>query len=120
MKVEKDGGDKSGAKADAAQSTADDDDAYVNLSDGGHFENLGLYELVRRKCDLIVIGDGEEVIHRVVDLVKRGKQEGWSRLTLLRHLAHVPGTYVPSGYTTHATVEGWQVPRAMLCRPALK
>ena len=63
--------------------------------------------------DAFVIGDGEEVIHRVVDLVKRGKQEGWSRPTLLRHLAHVPGTYVPSGYTTHATVEGWQVPRAM-------
>lgn len=63
--------------------------------------------------DAFVIGDGEEVIHRVVDLVKRGKQEGWSRPTLLRHLAHVPGTYVPSGYTAHATVEGWQVPRAV-------
>ena len=23
---------------------------YVNLSDGGHFENLGLYEMVRRRC----------------------------------------------------------------------
>lgn len=40
--------------------TADTDDAYVNLSDGGHFENLGLYELVRRRCRLIVIGDGEQ------------------------------------------------------------
>jgi hypothetical protein len=33
---------------------------YVNLSDGGHFDNLGLYELVRRHCRYIVIGDGEE------------------------------------------------------------
>jgi len=33
---------------------------YVNLSDGGHFENLGLYELVRRRCRYIIIGDGEE------------------------------------------------------------
>lgn len=40
--------------------TADTDDAYVNLSDGGHFENLGLYELVRRKCRLIIVGDGEQ------------------------------------------------------------
>lgn len=40
--------------------TAEEDDAYVNLSDGGHFENLGLYELVRRKCKLIVVGDGEQ------------------------------------------------------------
>jgi hypothetical protein len=37
-----------------------DHSAYVNLSDGGHFENLGLYELVRRRCRYIVIGDGEQ------------------------------------------------------------
>ncbi len=62
--------------------------------------------------DAFVIGDGEEVIHRVVDLVKQGKRECWSRPTLLRRLAHVPGTYVPSGYDTETTAEGWQVPRA--------
>jgi hypothetical protein len=33
---------------------------YVNVSDGGHFENLGLYELVRRRCRYIIIGDGEQ------------------------------------------------------------
>lgn len=31
----------------------------INLSDGGHFDNLGLYELVRRECRLIICGDGE-------------------------------------------------------------
>jgi hypothetical protein len=31
---------------------------FLQLSDGGHFENLGLYELVRRKMDLIVVSDG--------------------------------------------------------------
>ncbi len=30
---------------------------YVNLSDGGHFENLALYEMVRRRCRFIVVGD---------------------------------------------------------------
>jgi hypothetical protein len=40
--------------------TADTDDAFVNLSDGGHFENLGMYELIRRECDLIIVGDGEQ------------------------------------------------------------
>ncbi|HET9226438.1 MAG TPA: hypothetical protein VFR31_07205 [Thermoanaerobaculia bacterium] len=30
---------------------------YVNLSDGGHFENLGLYEMVRRRCRNIVVCD---------------------------------------------------------------
>jgi hypothetical protein len=33
--------------------------AYVNLSDGGHIENLGLYELLRRRCKFIVAVDGE-------------------------------------------------------------
>ncbi|HMD16104.1 MAG TPA: patatin-like phospholipase family protein [Terriglobales bacterium] len=36
--------------------TTDDSD-YVYLSDGGHFENLALYELVRRRCKLIVACD---------------------------------------------------------------
>jgi hypothetical protein len=32
----------------------------VELSDGGHFDNLGLYELIRRRCGVIVVLDGEE------------------------------------------------------------
>jgi hypothetical protein len=31
---------------------------YVYLSDGGHFENLGLYEMVLRRCHYIVVSDG--------------------------------------------------------------
>jgi Patatin-like phospholipase len=30
---------------------------YVHLSDGGHFENLGLYEMILRRCKLIVVSD---------------------------------------------------------------
>ena len=30
---------------------------YVNLSDGGHFENLGLYEMVLRRCKFILAVD---------------------------------------------------------------
>ena len=33
---------------------------YVNLSDGGHFENLGLYEMVLRRCHYIVVSDAGE------------------------------------------------------------
>jgi hypothetical protein len=33
---------------------------YVYLSDGGHFDNLGIYELVRRRCRYIVACDGEQ------------------------------------------------------------
>ena len=34
-----------------------DEHEYVYLSDGGHFENLGLYEMIRRRCRCIVISD---------------------------------------------------------------
>ncbi len=34
-----------------------DRSSYVYLSDGGHFENLGIYELVRRRCRLILVSD---------------------------------------------------------------
>jgi len=34
-----------------------DDKKWVYLSDGGHFENLGVYELVRRRCRLIIACD---------------------------------------------------------------
>jgi Patatin-like phospholipase len=30
---------------------------YVSLSDGGHFENLGVYEMILRRCRLIVASD---------------------------------------------------------------
>ncbi|QGX38703.1 hypothetical protein [Permianibacter aggregans] len=29
----------------------------LHLSDGGHFENLGVYELIRRRCPCILVGD---------------------------------------------------------------
>lgn len=38
-------------------STADDTDE-VYLSDGGHFENLGVYEMIRRRCRYIFVSDG--------------------------------------------------------------
>jgi hypothetical protein len=36
------------------------DSRFVELSDGGHFDNLGIYELIRRKVDLLLIVDAEE------------------------------------------------------------
>jgi patatin-like phospholipase len=34
-----------------------DDSPYVYLSDGGHFENLGLYEVIARRCRYVVVSD---------------------------------------------------------------
>ncbi len=35
-------------------------DEYINVSDGGHIENLGIYELLRRRCKYIIACDAEE------------------------------------------------------------
>ena len=37
-----------------------DTNPYVYLSDGGHFENFGLYEMVLRRCRFIVVSDGSQ------------------------------------------------------------
>jgi Patatin-like phospholipase len=38
----------------------DDHNSYIYLTDGGHFENLGLYEMVLRRCRLIVVSDASD------------------------------------------------------------
>jgi hypothetical protein len=35
----------------------DEKNLRVHLADGGHFENLGVYELLRRKCRYIIVSD---------------------------------------------------------------
>jgi hypothetical protein len=35
----------------------DDTSDWVYLSDGGHFDNLGIYEMLRRRCRLILVSD---------------------------------------------------------------
>lgn len=44
---------------------------FVHLSDGGHFENLGLYEMVRRRCRRIVLVDAsQDPEYRYEDLAR--------------------------------------------------
>lgn len=40
--------------------SATDKSPALDLSDGGHFENLGIYELLRRRCRLIIACDAEQ------------------------------------------------------------
>jgi hypothetical protein len=35
----------------------DESQSRIHLADGGHFENLGLYELLRRRCRYIIVSD---------------------------------------------------------------
>lgn len=49
--------------------------------------------------DLFVIGEGEEVMHELIDAYKELKKKGSSRQEMLLHFAkHIPGVYVPSFY----------------------
>lgn len=48
--------------------------------------------------DLFVIGEGEEVIHQLLDAFIRARREKAGRQVFLREAAGIPGVYVPSLY----------------------
>jgi radical SAM family uncharacterized protein/radical SAM-linked protein len=48
--------------------------------------------------DAIVIGDGEDAVREIAELVRTGKQQGWDRRRYWRELAAIPGIYVPALY----------------------
>jgi hypothetical protein len=39
---------------------ANDRSTFLMISDGGHFENLAAYELIRRRCRVVIISDAEQ------------------------------------------------------------
>lgn len=52
-----------------ARTWFDGDRPWVELSDGAHFENLGVYELIRRRCRVIIVCDaGADPDFRFADL----------------------------------------------------
>jgi hypothetical protein len=51
--------------------TSTEEASEVYLSDGGHFDNLGVYELVRRRCRLIIACDaGADSTYSCTDLAR--------------------------------------------------
>jgi hypothetical protein len=62
------------------------------LSDGGHFENMGGYELVRRRLDQIVIVDGEQdqdyAFEGLANLIRKARLDFGADITFLdeKHL----------------------------------
>lgn len=46
--------------------------------------------------DAILLGDGEEAVMDIADLLIQAKKEGWERPEILTRLASVEGVYVPS------------------------
>ncbi len=82
------------------------DSSFIELTDGGHFENLALYELVRRKLAVILIVDGEEdpniSLRSLVSATNRIEQDFSASLTFFsgygpERLMMYPGQGYPAG-----------------------
>ncbi|AZR73280.1 B12-binding domain-containing radical SAM protein [Anoxybacter fermentans] len=48
--------------------------------------------------DFFYIGEAEEMIESILEVVEKARSQGWKRKELLFHLATMPGIYVPSLY----------------------
>jgi hypothetical protein len=73
-----------------------DTSKYLYLTDGGHFDNMGLYELVRRRCRYIVIcdaeQDGELTFEGIGMAIRKCRIDFGAEITLdLRPLQHLNG-----------------------------
>lgn len=56
--------------------------------------------------DAFIIGEGEGIVSRVLDIIRDGKIEGLDRHDILRQLANVSGVYVPSLYVPIYSEDG--------------
>lgn len=56
--------------------------------------------------DCMILGDGEEVINELLDVIGEAKQKQTSKADLLRELATIPGVYVPSFYEIEYNSDG--------------
>jgi hypothetical protein len=72
---------------------------YLNLSDGGHIENLAVYELLRRRCKFIVCVDGgQEADMQCVDLIRLERYAALD-LGIKMHYDLTDLKLQPSGYS---------------------
>jgi len=84
---------------------------FIQLSDGGHFENLAMYELLRRHCRLIVCCDGEEdkgfVFASLSNIIEKARVDFGIQIKInetdlerLRYTEHDDGSteYAEQGY----------------------
>lgn len=56
--------------------------------------------------DAFVIGEGEEIIHEIIDLVKTDNENGVQREEIIDHLSGIEGIYVPKHFKVDADENG--------------
>jgi predicted acylesterase/phospholipase RssA len=63
---------------------SDQNKSYVYLSDGGHFENLAVYELIKRHCQVIVACDadcdGQYACENLLALIEKARTDFGARI----------------------------------------
>jgi hypothetical protein len=89
---------------------------YIQLSDGGHFDNLGLYEMVLRRCRLIVVSDaGRDPSSGFEDLGNAIRKiridfgipvDFAERIRILPRRGKKPGLYCAVGKIRYSMVDG--------------
>jgi len=80
---------------------------WVELSDGAHFENLGVYELIRRRCRVIIVCDaGADPEFRFADLANLTEKVRSDFGTVIKVSGEELGKLVPpaSEATADATI----------------
>ena len=108
----------------------DDRNSYVSLSDGGHFENLGLYEMVLRRCKTIVVVDaGQDGQGHFEDLgnalrkirIDLGMPISFSAISIHPRDRNTQGHYCAIGQIEYGCVDGADVAPGQLLyiKPAI-
>ena len=96
----------------ALTSSGRDEDDPIILAGGPSAWNC---EPLAAALDAVLLGDGEESIVEVCACIRDARAEGVPRAEILRRLAEIPGTYVPSLYEVvvdgSSTRWGYAVPR---------
>jgi hypothetical protein len=88
----------------------DDQAKYVYLSDGGHFDNLGVYEMLRRRCRFIVISDAtcdpDYVYADLGSVVRKAAIDFGIRVTFMHlDMTRRGETVVKGAYSAFAVIE---------------
>jgi len=94
---------------------------YVYLSDGGHFDNLGLYEMLRRRCRFILVSDAGYDPNYVYEDLGRVVRQAAIDMGIRFNFTHLdmakrpdptrptennkPGAVIAGAYSAFATIE---------------
>jgi len=82
----------------------DRDESHPVIIAGGH--STMNPEPMHAFIDAFVIGEGEEVIHDIINVMQKSKAKGTKRADTLHELAKIQGVYIPRYYETFYMEDG--------------